>query len=235
MRRYAIYVAPPEGSPLACFAAAWLGRDAVTGEPVAQPVVAGLAPDRLAAITASPRHYGFHATLKAPFFPSRGTSREDVHHAARDLALGLPSLTVPLRLGSLGGFLALVPAAPSPALRALADAAVERLDHLRAPLGEEDLARRRRGGLTPIEDAYLVRFGYPYVRELFRYHMTLTDRLAGPEHGSVRAILEPLVAPLCREPFEIEALAVFEQPDRASPFTVTGRYPLGGRPETPAP
>src|SRR5690554_5056560 len=65
--RYAIYYAPEPGSPLDRFGAAWLGRSAWTGEPVAQPAVEGLDPEQLAAMTAEPRLYGFHGTLKPPF------------------------------------------------------------------------------------------------------------------------------------------------------------------------
>ena len=67
--RYAIYFAPRPESPLKRFADAWLGRDPDRDERVSQPVIEGFAPERLHEITAFPRHYGFHATLKAPFRP----------------------------------------------------------------------------------------------------------------------------------------------------------------------
>ncbi len=227
MRRYAVYAAPTDKSPLARFAAAWLGRDPYAGKAVAQPAVPGVSAERLAAITASPRLYGFHGTLKAPFLPAEGIGAEGLHATVRDLARSLPPVEVPLKLDSLGGFLALVPAEPLPALQALADACVTGLDHLRAPLDEAELARRRRSGLSPVEDAHLIRFGYPYVLDRFRYHMTLTERLAEPEHGQLKQILTDLTAPFCREPFLLDALVIFEQPDRSSPFVVTGRHPLG--------
>ena len=59
-------------SALKRFGDAWLGRDPDSDEPVPQPVVEGITPHRLHEITASPRHYGFHATLKAPFYPVPG-------------------------------------------------------------------------------------------------------------------------------------------------------------------
>ena len=57
--------------------------------------------------------------------------------------------------------------------------------------------------------------------------MTHTERLAEPEHGRIKAVLEGLAAPLLTEPFRLDALVVFEQPDRHAPFVVTGRHPLG--------
>lgn len=227
-RRFAVYFAPPAGSALSRFAADWLGRDAWSDTVLPRPSWCRLDPARAEAITASPRGYGFHATLKAPFVPAEGVGGEEVQAAVAALAASRQPFDVRLELGVLSGFLALVPAEPSPALEALAADCVRELDHLRAPLSEADIARRRKSPLTPEEDAYLLRWGYPYVLDRFRFHMTLTGRLAEPELGQVRAMLEEQVAPLCAEPVRIDALAVFEQPDRSSPFTVTGRHKLGG-------
>ena len=65
-RRQAIYFAPPAGSPLARFGAAWLGWDPEAGAEVEGLPVAGLPLPR-EALVAAPRRYGFHATLKPPF------------------------------------------------------------------------------------------------------------------------------------------------------------------------
>lgn len=227
MRRYAIYWAPPPESPLAAFGARWLGRDPWTGRDVPQPEIAGLAPERLREITASPRLYGFHGTLKAPFELAEGRRPDELHAAARAFAAHRRPFAVPLELASLGGFLALVPRTPVPELDALAADCVVAFEPFRAPLSPADLARRRTATLSAREDEQLVRFGYPYVFADFRFHLTLTDRLAEPEHGAVRAILAPLTAAFCAEPLRIDSIGVFEQPDRTTPFTVTGRYPFG--------
>ncbi|TVQ39233.1 MAG: hypothetical protein EA356_01915, partial [Geminicoccaceae bacterium] len=71
--RQAIYFAPAPTTDLHRFASAWLGRDAYTGEVLSQPLVEGIRAERLHALTASPRRYGFHATLKAPFRLADGT------------------------------------------------------------------------------------------------------------------------------------------------------------------
>ncbi|MDX6748669.1 DUF1045 domain-containing protein [Geminicoccaceae bacterium 1502E] len=228
MRRYAVYFAPPAGSPLSRFASEWLGRDAYTDTVLPRPAWCGLDPDRAAAITASPRRYGFHATLKAPFAAAEGVSQDDVQGAVAALAATRAPFEVRLKLGVLSGFVALVPAEASPALEALAGDCVRELDHLRAPLCAQEIARRRKSPLSPEEDAHLLRWGYPYVLEQFRFHMTLTERLAEPELGQVKAVLAEQAAALCAEPVRFDALAVFEQPDRQSPFVVTGRHPLGG-------
>lgn len=228
MRRYAIYLAPPSAGALMRFANAWLGRDPDADVAVKRPQVAGLDPGRLAAITASPAHYGFHATLKAPFELMAGQSHADLHEEAARFAAERAAFALELALGSITGFLALVPARSSPALDRLAAECVRGFEGFRAPLTPADLARRRPERLSDRQREHLERWGYPYVLDEFRCHMTLTDRLAEPEHGLVRAILAGLTEPMLREPMTVDGIAVFEQPSRAAPFIVTGRYRFAG-------
>jgi putative phosphonate metabolism protein len=229
-RRYAIYFAPPADSALAELGAEILGRDPETGEARPQPRLDGIDPDRFHAITEDPRHYGFHATLKAPFALAEGVSGEALHGAAEAFAAGrAPAKGPALTLASIGGFLALVPSAAAPEVHALADACVEAFDRFRAPLTAAELERRRRSPLTPAQDRHLERWGYPYVFDEFRFHMTLTTRLTDrAEHDRVRAVLAERTAPVCVDPLRIDAIAVYEQDDRQAPFRITGRYPLQG-------
>ena len=81
-------------------------------------------------------------------------------------------------VGSISGFIAVVPAEPSAELERLAADCVSEFDAFRAPLTAEDRARRNPSMLTPRQREYLDRWGYPYVMEDFRFHMTLTGRLA---------------------------------------------------------
>ncbi|HET6522220.1 MAG TPA: DUF1045 domain-containing protein, partial [Geminicoccaceae bacterium] len=177
MRRYAIYFAPAPDDPLGAFGNRWLGRDPWTGECLPQPRIPGLAPERLHAITASPRRYGFHGTLKPPFALAPGATPADLDMAARTFAAARRPVEVPLALRSLSGFLALVPAEPVPALDALAADCVRAFDSFRAPSDAAELSRRRAAGLTARQDALLLAWGYPYVFEEFRFHLTLTERL----------------------------------------------------------
>ena len=229
-RRYAIYFAPPADSALAELGAELLGRDPETGEARPQPRLDGIDPGRFHAITEDPRHYGFHATLKAPFALAEGVSDEALHAAAEAFAADRASAEGPaLMLASIGGFLALVPSAAAPEVHALADACVEVFDRFRAPLTAAELERRRRSPLTPAQDEHLERWGYPYVFDEFRFHMTLTARLTDKaEHDRVRAVLAERTAPVCVDSLRIDAIAVYEQDDREAPFRITGRYPLQG-------
>ena len=224
--RIAIYFAPAPGSALEAFGCGWLGR-ALDGTPLAQPAVSGIDPWRLFEITRSPRHYGFHGTLKAPFALAAGKSPDALDEAVEAFVRGRVPFEITLEVGSLGGFIALVPATSSAPLDALAAGCVEAFDRFRAPLDEAEIARRRASGLRPRQDRHLLRYGYPYVLDDFRFHMTLTERLQPPERDRVLAILAERAAPICARPVTIDAIAIFEQPSREAPFTLRRRFPLG--------
>ena len=86
MHRYAIYGAPERATPLWHFGNRVLGRDAETGENIAQIVPPGFSAEEWHGFTASPRRYGFHATLKAPFALAPGRSEDELHEAVRAFA-----------------------------------------------------------------------------------------------------------------------------------------------------
>jgi putative phosphonate metabolism protein len=224
--RYAVYAAPQPG-PLAEFAAGWLGWDPQAGVARPHPQLAGL-PAPVATLTATPRKYGFHGTLKPPFRLADSTSRAALEADLADLAAGLPAVTLEgLALHRLGGFLALTPEGDSRALVRLAAEVVMGLDQHRAPAGEDELARRRDAGLSPAQHGNLTRWGYPYVLDEFRFHFTLTGKLAPGEAQAVEAALAPVLAPLVPRPFPVEALVLFGE-DTAGMFHILHRYALTG-------
>ena len=73
--RYALSFAPPGG--LWRLGSEWLGRCAVTGQPAQPPRIDALTAEELRTLTAAPRRYGFHATLKAPFRLADGAAVAD--------------------------------------------------------------------------------------------------------------------------------------------------------------
>ncbi|MEX2643188.1 MAG: DUF1045 domain-containing protein [Acetobacterales bacterium] len=227
MARYALYFAPPEDGPLWRFGSFWIGRDARSvAEPV-PPDIPGLDAERWREVTGSPRHYGFHGTLKPPFALAEGTTLEELESSAAAFADSRPAFAAPpLVLKDVGGFLALCPAERSAALDGLAADCVRAFESFRAPQSETELDKRRKGGLPPRQEAMLQRWGYPYVMEEFRFHMTLTSRLDADERRRLGALLEPLVAPLAGAPLEVDAICLYHQPERSTPFTLLRRFPL---------
>ncbi len=223
--RYAIYYAAPADSPLEHFGVTWLGRDHRTGARVAQPAVPGIAPERLRALTASPRRYGFHGTLKAPFRLAEGCAGAELHAAVAAFAATQNTFYLePLVIGDLEGFLAFVPKAPSATLDRLAEACVHRFEPFRAPLEPAERRRRPLDRLSSRQLDQLDRFGYPYVFDDFAFHMTLTERLAESEKAILLPHLQALARPLAVEPFVVDGVAVYEEPTPGADFVMTARY-----------
>ncbi|WP_407519881.1 DUF1045 domain-containing protein [Methylobacterium oryzisoli] len=222
--RYALYYTPAPGTPLARFGDGILGYDSATGAAVAP--LPGFA--EAGAVTASPRRYGFHATLKAPMRLAEGFGEDDLIAAAAALSADHPPVTVgPLAVATLGGFTALVPAEAPPDLGLFAAECVAALDPLRAPLTAAELARRDPERLRPRQRALLARWGYPHVFEEFRFHMTLTDALPQPEREPWRARLQAAYG--AGEPLVIDAVTLLRQ-DGEAPFRVLRRLPFGAAP-----
>ncbi|UYV35893.1 DUF1045 domain-containing protein [Rhodobacteraceae bacterium D3-12] len=225
-RRFAVYFTPPPG-PLADLGAAWLGWDAAHARAVPHPSLPAL-PLPVEKITAVPRKYGFHATLKPPFALAATTSLDALKSDLADLAARLAPVTLEaLNVTRLGSFLALVPAGDTSALSALAATLVRELDHHRAPLLDADLAKRRANGLSAAQDANLLQWGYPYVMQEFRFHMTLTGRLPKSQAQTIAQALSPLFHPHLPSPFPIDAISLSGE-DQNGRFHTLSRYTLGG-------
>jgi putative phosphonate metabolism protein len=221
IKRFAIYYAPREGE-FAEAAARWLGWDLARGRTVGQPALPGIA-----ALTAEPRKYGFHGTIKPPFRLAAGLGADDLAKAVRDLSAELAPVRLPgLDLVLLEGFLALVPPR-DPGLSALAARVVGALDPFRAALTEAEIARRRPDRLTDRQRAHLAQWGYPYVMEDFQFHLTLSGDLTEPEAETVATALTPMLAPILPRPFRVGSLCLFGQGSDKM-FRLLHRYTLSG-------
>jgi len=224
-RRHAIYFAPEAGSMLARFGAAWLGWDADAGVEPAAVLLPDLPLPR-SELVAAPRRYGFHATLKPPFRLAEGCAEAALDGAAAAVAADFPPFALRLRLAWLGGFLALVPEQEPPALAALAEACVTRLDRFRAPPEADEVAQRRAAGLDAVEAAHLMRWGYPYVLERFRFHLTLTGPVAVEHRAAVHAGLGKQLTPVLDAPVPVADLCHFGEGGDGR-FRVISRHRLG--------
>jgi putative phosphonate metabolism protein len=225
--RYALYAIPRPDTVLARFGASWLGWDAETARPIEPARGMGLPPALHAAVTAEPRRYGFHGTLKAPFALHGDAGEAELAGAVDRFARERQPLPpVLLSLRAMGSFLALTPREPSAALNEFAAECVAAFDRFRAPPDAAELARRRRNGLSPAQGELLARWGYPYVMDEFRYHMTLTGPLDGPLRARVgEALLAPLEA-ILSEPLAIADLVLCVEPQPLERFRVLGRFSL---------
>jgi putative phosphonate metabolism protein len=222
--RVAIYYAPLPDDMLTPLSSSWLGRDPRTGAAVPQPAVAGIEE-----ITAEPRAYGFHATLKPPMRLADGTGWTDFTAAVGAVAAGIAPFDLPpMAVADLRGFLALRETTLCPQLQALADVCVGRLARCRSPISTAELVRRRSARLTPEQDQMLVRWGYPYVFGTWFFHMTLTRRLSDEEKSAVMPAAEAHFAAALKRSRRVEDICIFNQAAPGSAFTVAERLKLRG-------
>ena len=225
-RRHAVYWTPTPG-PLSDRLAAWLGWDPARGVAVAHPEVPDL-PRPAAEITKRPRRYGPHATLRPPMRLAPGRTAEELEAAVAALAGRLaPAVADGLRLGRMDGFVALRPEGDAGDLDALAAEVVRALDPFRAEPDAEELARRRAAGLDARQEALLLRWGYPYVMEAFRFHVTLSGPLGEAEAAAVEVALGPALEPLLPRPFALDALTLMGEGADGF-FREIGRFALAG-------
>lgn len=228
MPRYALYWAPPAQSEFAERGAAWLGRDAEWGKQIPRPALAGFDPDYLDAVTAAPRRYGLHATLKPPFQLASGRSLAELEAEIHRFAVAqTPVKASILQIAQVDRFLALIPATPSAAINALAQDCVEHFDRFRFPPSDAELKRRRSARLTPAQEVNLQRWGYPYVKDDFRFHITLTGRLEPSAAERLIPALKAYFAPVMSEPFEAHEIALFVESTPGASFRLLRRFRLG--------
>ncbi len=225
--RYAIYLAPEADDPLGHFCNGWLGYRPDTGETVSRPEVSGLSSSEIETATAAPRRYGFHGTLKAPFRLSEDKTVEEIDRHLTEFAGDRPRLDPgQMKVGAIGRFVAIVPATESRGIGDLAGACVTTFDPYRAELTDAERERRLTGGLTARQQELLDTWGYPYVLDEFRFHMTLT----GPLEPEMLDVFTAGLATALREPLGrlvgFSDICLFGDPGNGRPFRLLRRYAL---------
>lgn len=221
--RYAVFFTPT--GALAVWGSAWLGWDSAKGRCVPHPNTAGV---DVACATATPRKYGLHATLKAPFRIAQGAGLNQLQQAAakfasQHAAFAIDALDV--RLNS--GFVALRPQSAPKQLRDFAASTVKTFDPFRAPLTDVDIARRRQASLTARQDQQMLEFGYPYIFNDFHFHLTLSGDLPEQRAAVLIAALVPQLNPIVPNPFVIDAITLMGQ-DSDGMFHQIHRHALTG-------
>ena len=222
--RYAIFYTAPPGA-FADFCASWLGWDSRSGARVPHPDIGNL---DVATLTATPRKYGFHGTLKAPFHLTQTANEAGLHDAVADFAKATaPVLDLPMSLQLHHGFIALRPTGETPELNRLAARIVVDLDAFRTAAPPKELARRRAAGLTPRQDHNMMTWGYPFILEDFHFHLTLSGRLDDATGESIIQAVAPHMNPVLPDTIAIDHIALMGQAGDGM-FHEIHRYALAG-------
>jgi hypothetical protein len=192
-------------------------------------VLQGITPLQFAALTAAPRRYGWHATLKAPFTLAPGKTEHELYTAIQALARSIEPFERPkLAVAHMDNFLALVPVDKCEPLETFANACVTALHPFAQPLNERELARRRAAGLTARQDALLEAWGYPFVLDEFRFHCSLTgnlDALAQDPIDTLSAAATSWFAALPAA--RLSSIALFCEPAPGADFRLLKHFTLG--------
>ncbi|KND62456.1 Protein RcsF [Candidatus Burkholderia verschuerenii] len=213
--RVALYYAPPASSAWWREGCEWLGRDAENSREF---------PTSAHAVTHAPRRYGWHATIVPPFHCAPDVTLNDVLAAARAWASSIARFDMPVRAAELGRFTALRPARDidDERLRAIAASALQALAQLRATPSPESIERRITPDMSARQIALLREWGYPYVFDEYRFHMTLSDSL---DAAAMRAsIIDEWTRRIdTLGPMPVHGTALFVEPEAGAPFTLWQR------------
>jgi Protein of unknown function (DUF1045) len=233
--RFAIYYAPSRTSPWWTAGCQWLSRDPESGIELSPPVIARLSTRSrdVASLSRSPRRYGWHGTLVAPARCATGITSHDVLSRAQAWARKQRSFDIAVEPAALGRFVAIRPATAGAqaAMRALAADALHEFAPLRAKPGEADFQRRLAASradsaeLTPRQQQLLREWGYPYVLDEFRFHMTLSDSIEPEDRETLIDWWKQQMPAL--GPLRIDGAAVFLEPHPGEPFVLVARLPFG--------
>lgn len=220
--RYAIYFVPDPDTALYRFGSAVLGYDCFTGSEIPPLDALPVDPPRWRELTREPRRYGFHATLKAPFRLAAGRTEAELIgefvEFPRTVATA-PAIEPAICL--LHHFVAITPAKVCAGLDGLAASCVKHFDGFRAPLTGADRSRRLAPHLTARQIGHVERWGYPYVFDEFRFHMTLTGALSPDSQAPMLAYLRRRWA--CSHgggAISIDRLALLRQDNPGARFVV---------------
>jgi hypothetical protein len=220
--RYAIFFVPPADCSFYRFGAAALGYDSYSGSRIPSLSSKDVSAAEWEQLTAEPRRYGFHATLKAPFgLLSEFSESQLIAEFSRFVNSSTSALRFTASIQLLDGFAALVPSGTALALDLLAARCVRHFDPFRRPLTKPEQSRRLGQRLTARQISHLDRWGYPYVFEDFRFHMTLTGRLpAGRTAAALGLLRKTFKQQSVPGSIAIERIALLRQDGTDAPFRV---------------
>jgi hypothetical protein len=217
--RYAIYYIPD--LPLFQIGSDWLGWNSLTGQETTLSANHHRITDR-------PRKYGFHATMKPPFSLASNSTQGELQDAFQAFCATVsPATGGTLKISRLGRFLAMTQDVQSNDVTDLAASTVSHFDKFRAPLSDNDIQKRRQRRLTPEQDALMLRWGYPYVMQEFKFHMTLTGPLQNDEIVSIEQLANTRFQEFIGQSLNIASLALLGEDKDSGRFHVIEKLSLG--------
>ena len=211
-KRYAIYYAPLENSELDVFGKCWLGWDPYKGlETTKSDLSSSPNLQKFSRFVFAPKQYGFHGTIKAPFRLKDGYTYNDLENKVCEISKQIHSFHLDeLIIKKLGNFIALIPT-NNLKVNELSNKFVKGLDYLRDELSEDELKKRNPEKLTPNQKKMLYKWGYPYVFNEFKFHLTLTSKLNIEEIDGVFKSLQNILKQVNLSKINFNNICIFGQ------------------------
>ena len=226
--RYAIYFAPSETSKIGQFGRLLLKRTAK--KMVDEGMLTDLPKELHRKIIKTPQHYGFHGTLKAPFELHPDYNLYHLDTTLIKFCSSFPDFSIKsLKLQIIAEFIALVPNGEVERLYQLHRKLTEEFNYLCGPLSDFDRDRFLARGLTNGQKKYLCRYGYPFILDSFKFHLTLTSSLTENEQTTCLELLDNMIVDFKDERLSVDRVCLFKQETRKSPFFMVKEYNLQGR------
>jgi hypothetical protein len=218
--RYAIYFIPSADSPTYQRVSAWLGYSILQEQTLSQREL----PADLHEFRGFTRHaalYGCHATLKPPFRLRAGLKEKHLLKIFKHFCrICRPIRCSGLRVDSIGRFLALTQSKNSKKLDELATDCVQTFDLFRDEISEAGFNKRQPEKLSPNQLKMLQQWGYPFVLDEFRFHITLSDPLPESSLSACKKALNNFLLPTFSDSFVIDSLSLCHQAHAGEPFRV---------------
>ena len=211
-KRYAIYYAPIENPELDLFGKCWLGWDPYKGEETTKSDLSKLTSfKKFSSLVLTPKQYGFHGTIKAPFRLKNEYTYNDLENKVREISKQIQSFHLDkLVIKKLGNFIALTPS-KNLKVNDVSNKFVEGLDFLRDDLSEDEIKKRNPHKLSFNQKKKLFKWGYPYVFNEFKFHLTLTGKLRIEEIDNVYKYLQTILKSVNLRKIHFKSICIFGQ------------------------
>ena len=211
-KRYAIYYVPSENSELDLFGKCWLGWDPYKGVETTKSDLSKLPSfKKFSSLVLTPKQYGFHGTIKAPFRLKNEYTYNDLENKVREISKQIHSFYFDqLIIKKLGNFIGLIPT-NNLKINAVSNKFVEELDYLRDELSESEIKKRKPHKLTSNQKQMLFKWGYPYVFNEFKFHLTLTSKLNVVEIDEVFRSLQNILKQVNLNKISFNNICIFGQ------------------------
>ena len=215
-KRVAIYFLPKKNSSLENFGKNLLGRDINKKKKISLTrrqkyfINRGFTYfDELKDYCEQPAKYGFHATLKAPFRLKRNVKTKNFydvisHIAAQHSRFKIKGLKIVYRKK----FTFITSRKPNKLLINLENDLVKHLDTFRAELNKTEIKKRIPDSLTFKQNKYLKEWGYPFVFDQFKFHMTLMNQNNNKLSNKQKLELEKLIYKISNNVIEFNEISL---------------------------